>query len=67
MLFLHDHLDRWKVAGLVVAVAGVVLVNLAGGHDGGGGGTGGAAVWVGSLLVFGAVCCEASYSLMGKG
>ena len=65
VVFLHDRLDRWKIAGLVVAVTGVVVVNLAGG-SGGGGGDGGAAVWVGSLLVFGAVCCEAAYSLMGK-
>lgn len=64
VLFLHDSLDRWKVAGLVVAVAGVVVVNLASGD--GGGGDGGTAVWVGSLLVFGAVCCEAAYSLLGK-
>ena len=65
VIFLHDRLDRWKIAGLVVAVAGVVVVNLAG-QQSSGGGDGGAAVWVGSLLVFGAVCCEAAYSLMGK-
>lgn len=64
VMFLHDRLDRWKVLGLTVAVAGVVAVNL-GGRTGGSGAEGGA-VWLGSLLVFGAVCCEAAYSLLGK-
>lgn len=61
VLFLHDRLDRWKAAGIGLAVAGVVAVNLGGGAGGAGGN-----LWLGSLLVFGAVCCEAAYTLLGK-
>lgn len=62
--FLGDRLDRWKVTGLVVAVLGVVAVNVAG--ESGTQDATTTALWVGSLLVFGAVCCEATYSLAGK-
>lgn len=63
IVFLHDSLDRWKGLGLALGVAGVLVVNAAssGGASGGGGN-----VWLGSLLVFGAVCCEAAYTLLGK-
>lgn len=70
VVFLHNHLDRWTAAGIALAVGGVVAVNLGGGGGGGvghGGESGTAAsIWLGSLLVFGAVCCEATYTLLGK-
>ena len=62
VLFLRDRLDRWKAVGIGCAVAGVVAVNL-GGARGEGGGTN---LWLGTLLVFGAVCGEAAYTLLGK-
>lgn len=62
VVFFHDSLDRWKGAGLALAVAGVLAVNLA--TSGGDSGAGN--VWIGTLLVFGAVCCEAAYTLLGK-
>jgi drug/metabolite transporter (DMT)-like permease len=62
VLFLGEHLDRWRATALGLAVVGVTIVNLAGGT----GGSGGDRVVLGSALVFGAVCCEAAYSLMGK-
>ena len=61
VVFLHDRITTWKIVGLGLAVAGVVAVNLGGPSSGSGN-----AVWVGSLLVFGAVCCEAVYTLLGK-
>jgi drug/metabolite transporter (DMT)-like permease len=61
VLFFRDRLTRWKGLGLALAVAGVMAVNL-GGVPGGQGGN----VWLGSLLVFAAVCCEAAYTLLGK-
>jgi drug/metabolite transporter (DMT)-like permease len=61
VLFLGDRLDRWTAAAIVLAVAGVVVVNVFGGT----GSSGGDLVIVGSVLVFAAVCCEATYTLVG--
>ena len=61
VIFLRDRLDRWKAIAIATAVGGVLAVNL-GSTGGGGGGD----VLVGSLLVFGAVCGEAAYTLIGK-
>lgn len=62
MLFLGDSPTWRKLAAVALAVAGVLLLHL--GRGGGGGGGGGALL--GSALVFGAVCCEAAYTLLGK-
>lgn len=63
VLVLRDRPTRWTIGAVVLAVAGVVVVNLAGvGSDDGGG----ANVLLGSALVFGAVCGEAAYTLLGK-
>lgn len=61
VLFLGDHLTRWKTLAIALAVAGVVLVNVFGST----GSDAGDLVVVGSLLVFAAVCCEATYTLVG--
>lgn len=60
VLLLGEHLNRWKAFGLALAVTGLVVVNT------GGAPSGGDAIWLGSALVFGAVCCEAAYTLLGK-
>lgn len=60
VLFLDDRLDRWKATAIVLAVIGVATANLGTAGDGGGD------IWLGSLLVLGAVCCEAAYTLFGK-
>lgn len=62
VLFLGERIDRWRVSAVAFAVVGVVIVNVAGGVDG----SDGDLVVVGSLLVFAAVCCEATYTLAGK-
>jgi drug/metabolite transporter (DMT)-like permease len=62
VLFMRDHLDRWKAMGIAAAVGGVVAVNVGGGVPEGSGDR----LWLGSLLVFGAVCGEAAYTLLGK-
>jgi drug/metabolite transporter (DMT)-like permease len=62
VIFLGDHLGPWRVFAVVLGVGGVVLVNL--GADTAEGA--GDAIVIGSILVFGAVLCEATYSLMGK-
>lgn len=62
VLFLGDRLDRWKSLGIAAAVAGILALNL-----GGAGGLGEVHnLWLGTALVFGAVCGEASYTLLGK-
>lgn len=61
VLLLSDRINRWNAAGLLLAVGGVVVVNLGGAVGGQGDNP-----WLGSALVFGAVCCEATYTLLGK-
>lgn len=61
VVFLRDRMDRWKALAVVLAVGGVAAANLAGaGTDGEGD------VVLGIALVFGAICGEAAYSLLGK-
>lgn len=60
--FLGERFGASRLAAVALAVAGVVVVNV-GTHAAHGSGEN---IVLGSALVFGAVCCEASYSLMGK-
>mgnify|MGYP002624668515 CR=1 FL=1 len=62
--FLNEAWTRAKVGSVGLAVAGVALLHLSGPHPAGDASLG--AVLLGSLFVFGAVCCEAAYSLLGK-
>ncbi|MFP4094949.1 MAG: DMT family transporter [Cyclobacteriaceae bacterium] len=61
-IFFHDKFGWRKITAIALAVAGVLLLNVAGESEG----SGGNQVWLGMLMVFAAVCCEASYTLMGK-
>lgn len=63
VLFLHEPLGRRRLIAIALAVAGVVLVELTAGSMSSGGGS---AAIIGSVLIFGAVCCEACYTLIGK-
>lgn len=63
-VFLHDRLGWQKAAGIALAVAGVLALNLS--NSTGGGLRSGAAAGLGGLLVFLAVCSEAGYTLFGK-
>ena len=62
MLFLGDKPTWRKLAAVGLAVAGVLILHLGGGGSDEQGGN----LLLGSALVFGAVCCEASYTLLGK-
>jgi drug/metabolite transporter (DMT)-like permease len=62
VVFLRDHLGFGRAVAIAMALAGVVLVNV--GSDAARGS--GSEILLGSVLVFGAVACEACYSLMGK-
>lgn len=61
-LFLGERLGWRRVGGVACAVAGVLIMQIAG--KGGSAETGD--LILGSLLVFAAVCCEAAYTLLGK-
>lgn len=62
MIFLGEGVTWRKLVSIALAVAGVLVLHLGqqSGADGGG------SPLVGALLVFGAVCCEAVYTLVGK-
>lgn len=62
VVFLSDRLDRRRAAAVGLAVGGVVLVNIGADVTQGQG----QRIVLGSGLVFAAVLCEASYTLMGK-
>jgi drug/metabolite transporter (DMT)-like permease len=63
-LFFSESLTKVKIVALGLALVGVVVVNISQfGQDGGGGWT---SIVLGGLLVFGAVCCQALYTLAGK-
>lgn len=65
VLFLDDRWDRRLAVALGLAVVGAGIANV--GRAGGSGGDVAAATAVlGAALVFGAVLCEATYSLLGK-
>ncbi len=58
--FLRERITRRVAAGIACAVAGIALVSMAKNAEGGGG------TWLGNLLLFGAVVCEAVYVVVGK-
>jgi len=60
VLFFKDEVTWKKVLALALAIAGVLVLQLKGQR------TGGSHPWLGVLLIFAAVCCEAGYTLMGK-
>jgi drug/metabolite transporter (DMT)-like permease len=61
VIFFKDQVTWKKILALMLAVAGVLVLQLGGGHHGNNG-----QAWLGMLLIFTAVCCEAGYTLMGK-
>ncbi|MFG0285624.1 MAG: DMT family transporter [Phycisphaerales bacterium JB039] len=68
MLLMGDRATWRKITAIALAVGGVLVLHLGRmGSGGGNGEEGGAgALLLGSALVFGAVCCEAAYTLLGK-
>lgn len=67
VVFMKDAVTWRKVVAIVLAVSGVLTLQLGGGSSDGEGTSGEAgASWLGIGLVFGAVCCEAAYTLLGK-
>ncbi|WP_181170170.1 MULTISPECIES: DMT family transporter [unclassified Mesorhizobium] len=61
MIFLGDRPTWRKTTSVVLAVVGVSILQLGQGGEGRGG-----SLFLGSALVFAAVCCETIYTLIGK-
>jgi drug/metabolite transporter (DMT)-like permease len=62
VIFFKDKVTCKKIFSLLLAILGVLFLQLKGGDPQSSGGHS----WWGLLLIFAAVCCEASYTLMGK-
>jgi len=63
VLFLHEKINAMKITALVLSLAGVLVMNISSGT---GGSSPSGYLFLGAFLVFGAVCCEACYTLLGK-
>lgn len=61
VLFLKEDINARKIIALALGVGGVLIMNTSGGGQ-----SGGNQIWLGSLLVLAAICCEACYTLLGK-
>jgi drug/metabolite transporter (DMT)-like permease len=61
-LFLREALAPRTLAAIALAVGGIVLLQFAKSGDG----APAHQAWLGNLLMFGAVVCEASYVILGK-
>ena len=61
-LLLREHLTRRVVVAVILAVGGIALLQLARPTDASSRG----AAWLGNLLLFGAVLCEATYVIVAK-
>jgi drug/metabolite transporter (DMT)-like permease len=64
-LFLRERIAPRTLLGIAAAVGGIVMVALDRHGAGPGGELGQTSVW-GALLLVGAMCCEASYVVIGK-
>ena len=61
VLFLDEQMNKRKILALSTGLAGVFIMQLSGTEN-----SDGSHTWLGALLVFLAICCEATYTLMGK-
>lgn len=64
VLFFKDRITKNKIIAVFLAVAGIVLIQMQGNSSQAAGAS--QHIWLGSLLIFIAVCCEAAYTLLGK-
>ncbi|MPZ12313.1 MAG: EamA family transporter [Kiloniellaceae bacterium] len=79
ILLVGERANWRKIAAIVLAVGGVLLLYVSGGAGGSGGGSSGSGgpllqflqglgngVVIGGALIFAAVCCEVAYTLLGQ-
>lgn len=65
-VFLGERLTRRVMAGIACAMGGIALLSLSKQHPGDAGAAAGDGAWLGNLLLFSAMLCEASYVVIGK-
>lgn len=70
-MFLKEHIGLRVWAGIALGALGIALLSLAQVHGapssgGGASATQAGPVWLGNLLLFGAVMCEGAYAVIGK-
>ncbi|MGO4327921.1 DMT family transporter [Cupriavidus sp. 2TAF22] len=67
-LILRERLSRRTVFSVLLAVAGIVVLNVARGpeHGGGGGVNSGGHALLGNLMIMGAVICESIYVILSR-
>lgn len=65
-LVLRERISPRVKLGIACAVGGIALLSAAKSWNDGSGGAGGLKALLGNLLLFAAVCCEASYVVIGK-
>jgi drug/metabolite transporter (DMT)-like permease len=63
-IFLKEKPDRRALASIALAIAGVVVINLA--HAGAATGPSSESSFAGNLMVLGAVCCESLYVILSR-
>ncbi|XQM34534.1 EamA domain-containing protein [Cupriavidus sp. H19C3] len=63
-LLLREHLSRRTVASVLLAVAGIAVLNVARGGEGTGGS--GDHAFAGNLMILGAVVCESIYVILSR-
>ncbi|WER46977.1 DMT family transporter [Cupriavidus sp. WKF15] len=64
-LWLRERLSRRTVASVLLAVAGVAVLNVARGSSHGAG-SGGSQALLGNLMILGAVVCESTYVILSR-
>lgn len=64
VLFFKESMTKPKIGALALGVAGIAVMHVGSGESDSQNGQ--SALWLGSLLVFLAICCEATYTLLGK-
>lgn len=63
IIFLSESVNARKIGALALGVAGVAVMHMTSGESGQGDVN---SNWLGALLIFLAICCEATYTLLGK-
>ncbi len=61
VIFLKESVNIRKLGALALGLAGVLIMNISGGNN-----DSGSNIWLGSLLILAAICCESCYTLLGK-
>ena len=65
-LWLRERLSRRTLMSVLLAVAGIAVLNIARGGDSHGAAAGGSGAFIGNLMILGAVVCESIYVILSR-